>query len=99
MSGRHTCWTGCAGLTRCATAPASAREDESYGAALRFELQVDLPDDHDHAVRELGRILRYWAGGVRRLDHLRPGAGTDVYDSAYRKVGSWRVVEADGTSR
>ena len=66
---------------------------------MRFELQVDLPDDHDDAVRELSRILRYWAGGVRQLDHLGPGAGTDVYDSAYRKVGSWRVVEADDPSR
>jgi hypothetical protein len=44
------------------------------------------------AGQELGRILRYWAGGVQQLE-LRPGQGSDVYDSSYRPVGSWTINE------
>jgi hypothetical protein len=60
---------------------------------VRFVLEVDLPDDpaDGDAAFELSRILRYWAGGVRQLE-LRPGMGTDAYDSAYRKVGAWRIT-------
>ena len=61
--------------------------------AMRFLLQADLPDDPDYQhATELSRILRYWAGGVRQLE-LVPGAGSDLYDSAYRKVGSWRIAD------
>jgi hypothetical protein len=61
---------------------------------VRFVFEVDLPDSWgESAADELSRLLRYWAGAVRRMD-LRPGVGSDLYDSAYTKVGSWRLTEA-----
>jgi hypothetical protein len=61
---------------------------------MRFVLEVDLPDAaaDSSAADELSRILRYWAGGVRQME-LVPGVGTDIYDSAYTKVGAWRITE------
>jgi hypothetical protein len=61
---------------------------------MRFVLEVDLPDGAGdrRAADELSRILRYWAGGVRQLE-LGPGAAQDIYDSAYAKVGSWRIID------
>jgi hypothetical protein len=60
---------------------------------MRFVLEVDLPEEPGGgtAADELSRILRYWAGGVRQME-LVPGAGTDVYDSTYTKVGAWRIT-------
>ncbi|GHJ36288.1 hypothetical protein [Streptomyces sp. TS71-3] len=60
---------------------------------MRFLLEVDIddtPPDADPA-RELGRILRYWAGNLRHYD-LGGGAGSAVHDSAYREVGRWTVT-------
>ncbi|GAA2260188.1 hypothetical protein GCM10010145_32150 [Streptomyces ruber] len=64
----------------------------------KFLLEVDLEQadwDEDTAVRELGRILRYWGGNLHHYA-LRPGDGSALYDSAYREVGSWAV--AGGTA-
>ncbi|MFF2845628.1 hypothetical protein ACFVT5_04780 [Streptomyces sp. NPDC058001] len=64
--------------------------------AMKFLLEVDLDgmaSDGERA-RELGRVLRYWAGNVRHYD-LEPGDGSPVYDSGYREVGHWTVVTAD----
>ncbi|MGH8795279.1 MAG: hypothetical protein ACRDXX_21885 [Stackebrandtia sp.] len=55
-----------------------------------FHLDVDISDGD--AVRELGRILRYWAGNLRHYE-LKPGDGSTIYDSAYKDVGRWRVVD------
>ena len=55
---------------------------------MRFVLDVNLPDDRD--VRsELGRILRYWGGAMKDFDALEPGDKQEIYDSDYRRVGSW----------
>jgi hypothetical protein len=57
---------------------------------VRFVLDVNLPDDSN--VRdELGRMLRYWGGAMKQFDRLEPGDSQDIYDSAYKRVGSWTV--------
>lgn len=62
---------------------------------MKFLLEVDLDAaaSADDTHRELGRVLRYWAGNLRHYE-LRPGAGDAVYDSAYREVGRWSVAES-----
>jgi hypothetical protein len=59
---------------------------------MKFLLEVDLSamTAEGEAAKELGRILRYWAGGVGQLK-LRPGQGSDIYDSAYRPLGRWII--------
>jgi hypothetical protein len=61
---------------------------------MKFVLEVDLSamTADGEAGKELGRILRYWAGGVQQLE-LKPGQGTDIYDSAYRAVGRWAITD------
>jgi hypothetical protein len=44
------------------------------------------------AGKELGRILRYWAGAVQQIE-LKPDQGSVIYDSAYRAVGRWAVTD------
>ena len=63
--------------------------------AVKFVLEVDVPEDVPEwdAERELGRILRYWAGNLRHFD-LQPGDGSAIYDSDYREVGSWQITSA-----
>ncbi|MET8952776.1 hypothetical protein ACWEO4_41075 [Streptomyces sp. NPDC004393] len=62
---------------------------------MRFQLDVDMADgwSTEDAVRELGRILRYWGGNLGHYA-LKPGDGAAVHDSDYREVGQWRVVAA-----
>lgn len=62
---------------------------------MRFVLEVDLTDllAGGNAGKELGRILRYWAGGVQQLDELKAGQGSAIYDSAYREVGRWHITD------
>jgi hypothetical protein len=72
--------------------------DGEAGRAMKFLLEVDMGEtafDGD-AAKELGRILRYWGGNLHHCD-LTPGSGQSLYDSGYREVGRWRVVES-GTS-
>ena len=60
---------------------------------MRFVLEVDVSEMAPDAISaELGRILRYWAGGLKQME-LSPGAGSDIYDSAYRQVGRWVLTE------
>ncbi|TDC10386.1 hypothetical protein E1265_31365 [Streptomyces sp. 8K308] len=61
---------------------------------MKFLLEVDLADatPEGEAVRELERILRYWGGNLRHYA-LEPGEVSAVYDSAYREVGRWRVLD------
>ncbi|HZX37847.1 MAG TPA: hypothetical protein VFF37_05845 [Streptomyces sp.] len=61
---------------------------------MKFLLEVDMGDTSwdGEAPRELGRILRYWAGNLHHYE-LKPGDGSEVYDSAHREVGRWSVVE------
>ncbi|HZG03217.1 MAG TPA: hypothetical protein VE546_06565 [Streptomyces sp.] len=60
---------------------------------MKFLLEVDMDGmtSDEEAVRELGRILRYWGGNLRHYE-LRPGTGAAVYDSGYREVGRWGVA-------
>lgn len=57
---------------------------------MRFTLEIDLDDLSGEPAAEVGRILRYWAGGVTD-ETLVPGSSQDVYDSAFTKVGTWTV--------
>lgn len=64
-----------------------ARKDN----AMRFHFEIDLnalPQPHD---AELGRILWYWAGNLSHYD-LSAETSESIRDSAYEKVGSWRVT-------
>ena len=66
---------------------------------MKFVLEVELDEmaaDADTG-KELGRILRYWAGAVQQID-LIPGQGSVVYDSAYRAVGRWAVTSEPDTA-
>ncbi|WP_084262394.1 hypothetical protein [Actinomadura formosensis] len=62
---------------------------------MKFVLEVDMSDGAvaADAAKELGRILRYWAGNVRHYE-LRPGDESAIHDSDHRDVGRWRIVEA-----
>ncbi|MEU2223615.1 MULTISPECIES: hypothetical protein [unclassified Streptomyces] len=62
---------------------------------MKFVLEVTVDDGGtaQDRVRELERVLRYWGGNLRHYA-LEPGDGSAVYDSAYREVGAWRVVES-----
>jgi hypothetical protein len=58
---------------------------------MTFELTVDLERLTGDAARELGRILRYWAGATKDLD-LTTRQEQTIYDSADSEVGAWRVA-------
>ncbi len=62
---------------------------------MKFVLEVDISNmtAEAEAATELGRILRYWAGAMKQIE-LEPGQGSDIYDSAYRHVGSWAVTDS-----
>jgi hypothetical protein len=63
-------------------------------AVMRFVLEVDMGENafEGNAVKELGRILRYWGGNLHYFE-LKPGDGSVVYDSDYREVGRWTITE------
>ncbi|GLZ10740.1 hypothetical protein Acsp04_09750 [Actinomadura sp. NBRC 104425] len=66
---------------------------------MKFVLEVDMGEtafDGD-AAEELGRILRYWGGNLKHYA-LQPGDGSEIYDSAYRPVGRWAVVQEQATA-
>jgi hypothetical protein len=63
---------------------------------MKFILEVDIGensfDGKTHS--EMGRILRYWGSNLQHFD-MKPGDGSAIYDSEYREVGNWRIVEAE----
>ena len=59
---------------------------------MKFRLEVDMGGFGDNAEKELGRILRYWAGNLKHYE-LKPGEGAAISDSAYTEVGAWRITE------
>jgi len=61
---------------------------------VRFVLEVDMGETafDGEAVKELGRILRYWGGNLHYYE-MKPGDGCEIYDSRYREVGRWRITE------
>ena len=64
---------------------------------MKFVLEVDLDQlapDAD-VVKELGRILRYWAGNLHYYE-LKAGDGAAVSDSAYKDVGRWSITDGSG---
>lgn len=63
-------------------------------SAVKFVLEVDMSEGAvaEDAVKELGRILRYWAGNVRHYE-LKVGDESSIYDSDYQDVGRWQIVE------
>jgi hypothetical protein len=64
---------------------------------MRFTLDVDLDGmPADQVEKELGRILRYWAGGLKGYE-LGPGATEAIFDSDYTPVGRWMITDAPGT--
>ena len=70
-----------------------ALNPEVESTDMKFLLEVDMGStawDGD-AVRELGRILRYWGGNLQHYE-LTPGDGSAVYDSGHREVGSWSIT-------
>jgi len=60
---------------------------------MKFVLEVDLNALAPEAdtIRELGRILRYWAGNLHYYA-LVPGDNSAIYDSNYSQVGQWRII-------
>ncbi|GAB3454545.1 hypothetical protein GCM10027570_34880 [Streptomonospora sediminis] len=62
---------------------------------MKFVLEVEMGEDAfgGNAVAELGRILRYWGGNLRYYD-MKPGDGSDIYDSEYNDVGTWKITAA-----
>ncbi|WP_309248597.1 hypothetical protein [Streptomyces sp. MNP-20] len=60
--------------------------------AMRFHLEVEWDETAapETTHRELSRILRYWAGGLRHCE-LTPGETQKIYDSEYNEVGSWTI--------
>jgi hypothetical protein len=61
---------------------------------MKFVLEVDLDalaPDAD-TIRELGRILRYWAGNLHYFA-LAPGDSSAIYDSNYSHVGQWSIID------
>ena len=64
---------------------------------MRFLLEVDMDGFDGEAAGELGRILRYWGGSMRQVE-LKPGVAQAIYDSAYREVGRWSIVEEKAAS-
>ncbi|MEU5402730.1 hypothetical protein ABZ348_25915 [Streptomyces sp. NPDC005963] len=61
---------------------------------MRFVLEVDVDGfaSAEEKAKELGRILRYWAGNLSHYA-LLPGDGAVVSDSEYREVGGWSIRE------
>jgi Spy/CpxP family protein refolding chaperone len=57
---------------------------------VKFELTVDLDRLIGDPAKELGRILRYWAGAAKQLD-LTTQQEQAIYDSTYAEVGAWRI--------
>jgi hypothetical protein len=66
---------------------------------MKFVLEVDMGETgfDGNAEKELGRILRYWGGNLHYFK-LIPGDQAAIYDSAYREVGSWRIIESHESS-
>jgi hypothetical protein len=59
---------------------------------MRLELTIDLDAVSSDPADEAGRILRYWGGAMKQLDLGQP-LEQPLMDSAYRPVGTLRVVE------
>ncbi|MFI8444275.1 hypothetical protein ACIGKG_26935 [Streptomyces rochei] len=59
---------------------------------MRFLLEVAMDEGAlaEDPTGELQRILRYWGGNLKHYE-LRAGDGAEIYDSAYREVGRWRI--------
>ena len=62
---------------------------------MKFVLEVEMSEGAVavNPAKELGRILRYGAGNVRHYE-LKDGVESVIYDSDYRDVGRWRIIEA-----
>lgn len=61
---------------------------------MRLQLTIDLDDLPVDTSKEVGRILRYWAGAMDQLD-LTASMRQQLMDSRYRPVGELTVT--DGT--
>ncbi|MGA4841825.1 hypothetical protein [Streptomyces sp. G45] len=60
---------------------------------FRLDITLDPTAPADTTIRELGRILRYWAGNLHHYD-LTPGTRETVTDSSYTPVGTWEITES-----
>jgi hypothetical protein len=57
---------------------------------VKLTIEIDLDRLPEPRGKEVGRILRYWAGAAIQLD---PSVGVEheLRDSAYRPVGTFRI--------
>ncbi|MEW1994146.1 hypothetical protein ACFWFH_10790 [Streptomyces coelicoflavus] len=64
---------------------------------MKFLLEVTMDEGAltEDPAGEVARILRYWGGNLKHYD-MRPGDGSEIYDSAYREVGRWTVEDQAG---
>ncbi|MFE5601025.1 hypothetical protein ACFQ8O_17800 [Streptomyces coelicoflavus] len=64
---------------------------------MKFLLEVTMDEGAltEDPAGELQRILRYWGGNLKHYD-MRPGDGSEIYDSAYQVVGRWTVEDQAG---
>ena len=58
---------------------------------MRFTLEVRLDQLSGDREKELGRILRYWAGNLKHYE-LTPGPCETLLDSSYTDVGTWTIT-------
>jgi hypothetical protein len=76
--------------------PSVRLDEDRMPIQLAIELDLDrLPNDR---AREAGRILRYWAGALPRMDLTLPAEHT-LMDSNYQAVGTLRLLDANATDR
>jgi hypothetical protein len=57
---------------------------------VRLTIEIDLDQLPEPKGKEVGRILRYWAGAANQLD-LTAGVEHELRDSAYKSVGTFRI--------
>lgn len=61
---------------------------------MKLTVQIDLDAGivPDAPAKEVGRALRYWAGGLTD-DLLQADLDETIYDSAYGAIGSLTITE------
>lgn len=57
---------------------------------MKFRLEVDMDALTGDHTQELGRILRYWAAGLKHY-RFEDRPTETLYDSSHTEVGTWKV--------
>lgn len=58
---------------------------------MKLSIAIEIDDLPDEKGRELGRILRYWAGAMEQLDLDAP-VEHQLMDSDYKPVGTLTIA-------